>query len=526
MRDHISFIFRGERRELKGFPPVRTLLDWLREDERVTGTKEGCNEGDCGACTVVLVRLEGERLVHRPVNACITFLGMIDGAEVLTIEDLKKDGRLHPIQQAMVDHHGSQCGFCTPGIVMALFALGKEEGPVTRERINDQLAGNLCRCTGYRPIVDAAMVSLNDVQPDHPDRQDEERIKALMALDDAGVAVVADKSPHPEPDEGSGSAVYEASGASVDRLGTKLGESFFAAPRDINELCSLYAAHPDATILAGATDVGLWITKQFRPIRKLIWLGRVDALKAIDDTPERLVLGAGVTHEAVLPALGAISPDLAELGRRFGSTQVRAQGTVGGNIANGSPIGDWAPAFIALGAAIELMSGLQRRTLPLEDFFIAYGKQDRQTGEIVESLTIPKPATGQHFRCLKISKRFDEDISALMGAFLVTVVDGVVTTARVAFGGMAATPKRAPRTEAALLGARLNERGSWEHALDALGEDYQPIGDMRASARYRAETARALLTKALIEIGGGNGTRIAAPSQTLKSSQMEATHAA
>jgi xanthine dehydrogenase small subunit len=496
LRDHISFVFRGERRELKGFPPVRSLLDWLREDQRATGTKEGCNEGDCGACTVVVSRVEGGRLVRRPVNACITFLGMLDGAELLTVEDLKDGERLHPIQQALVDHHGSQCGFCTPGIVMSLFALADGDRPVDRDRISDQLAGNLCRCTGYRPIVDAAMASLSAAQPDHLDQSATVRRGAVEALDDR-----------------TGAMVGHADGG------------FFAAPRRLDELCALAAAHPDATILAGATDVGLWITKQFRPVRKLIWLGRVAELQRLDHVPDRLVIGAGVSHEAALPALAALSPDLGELGRRFGSMQVRAQGTIGGNIANGSPIGDWAPAFIALGAELELASGgsggVVRRRMALEDFFLGYGRQDRRAGEIVVSLSLRKLEGRAHFRCFKVSKRFDEDISAVMGAFRLEVGEGVVRAARVAFGGMAATPKRAPLTEAALIGARLDARGSWDAALDALARDYQPISDMRASARYRGEIARALLTKALIEIGGGEATRIAAPRAA-----MEAPHAA
>jgi xanthine dehydrogenase small subunit len=481
MRDHIRFIFRGRTIALKDFRPTRSVLDWLREDERAVGTKEGCNEGDCGACTAVIARIEAGKLVHRPINTCITFLGMLDGSELITIEDLADEGRLHPIQQAMVDHHGSQCGFCTPGIVMSLFAMAKGEVEVTRATVNDQLAGNLCRCTGYRPIVDAALASVGRSE-DRFDRSVEARTAALAALDDHAGAVVAD-------DDG-----------------------FFAAPRSLDELLELAAAHVDATILAGATDVGLWITKQFRPVRKLIWLGRVPQLQRIDDTKDELTIGAGVTHEDAMPHLAAISPDLGELGRRFGSKQVRAQGTVGGNIANGSPIGDWAPAFIALGAKAGLACSGARRSLPLEDFFIAYGKQDRRPGEIVEHLWIPKPGSGTQFRCFKISKRFDEDISALMGAFQIVAAKGSVMGARIAFGGMAATPKRAHRTEAALTGASLKDRDTWGAAMAALAEDYQPISDMRASARYRLETAQALLQKALIEIGGGSGTRLHAPS--------------
>jgi xanthine dehydrogenase small subunit len=476
-RDHVRFIFRGRTLELKGFSPVRSVLDWLREDQRATGTKEGCNEGDCGACTAVVARVEDGRLVHRPINTCITFLGMLDGAELVTIEDLADGRTLHPIQQTMVDHHGSQCGFCTPGIVMSLFALDKEGGSVSREAVNDQLAGNLCRCTGYRPIVDAALASVGKGE-DRFDSRAEARMAALGALEDGSGAMVAS------------------------------GTQFFAAPRTLESLLALCAAQPDATILAGATDVGLWITKQFRPVAKLIWIGRVAELQDIAEGPDALTLGAGVSHAAALPHLAAISPDLGELGRRFGSKQVRAQGTVGGNIANGSPIGDWAPAFIALGAQVMLAGAQGRRTLPLQDFFVAYGKQDRLPGEIVAALTIPKLRDGERFRCFKLSKRFDEDISTLMGAFKLTVRDREIAAAHIAFGGMAATPKRAPNAEAALLGASLDDRATWTAALAALGDDYQPIDDMRASGRYRGDAAKALLTRTLIEIGGLGGAMV------------------
>ena len=494
MRDHIDFIFRGRRIALNGFSPVRSVLDWLREDQRATGSKEGCNEGDCGACTAVVVRRENNKLVHRPINTCITFVGMLDGAELLTIEDLSQGNTLHAIQQAMVDHHGSQCGFCTPGIVMSLFAMGKERKPVDRATINDQLAGNLCRCTGYRPIVDAAMASLTNAPADQFDAVAGERLASLAAMDSLPAAMV-------QSDNG-----------------------FFAVPRTLEELFGLRTAHPDATILAGATDIGLWISKQFRPITKLIWLGRINTLQAVVSTQDALILNAGVTHEAAILHLAQISPDLAELGRRFGSTQVRAQGTVCGNIANGSPIGDWAPAFIVLGAELSLQSATATRSLPLDNFFVAYGKQDLAPAEIVTSLTIPRLADSERFRCLKISKRFDEDISTLMGAFKITIEGDHITAARIAFGGMAATPKRAPKTEAALIGADLSDERSWSHAIVALSEDYQPIDDIRATADYRRQMAGVLLKKAMLEIAGHAHTRIHQPRTTIPQ-PLEVTHA-
>jgi xanthine dehydrogenase small subunit len=485
LRKAIEFIFRHQTVRLDGFNSTRSLLDWLREDQRAVGTKEGCNEGDCGACTVVLARLEQGCLVHRPVNACITFLGMADGAELLTVEDLKQDSKLHPIQQAMVDYHASQCGFCTPGIVMSLYALDQDKADhVSRDQINDQLAGNLCRCTGYRPIIDAALEALNRNKNDDQAGVQKQRMAALEALNSKAQGVVVKKD-----------------------------ESLFAAPRTIPELMRLVSEYPDATIVAGATDVGLWITKQFRPITKLIWLGRVEALHAVEDERSTLGLNAGVSHEMALPYIAKISPDLAELGRRFGSKQVRAQGTVCGNIANGSPIGDWAPAFIALDTTLQLMrldSNLRitRRMIPLENYFLGYGKQDRAQAELVEKLTLLKLKKGEYFRCYKISKRFDEDISAVMGAFKLAVNKGVITQARIAFGGMAATPKRARITEAAMIGIDPSNPVTWAKALQVLSQDFQPIDDMRASARYRAEAASALLRRALTEIAGGTDTRI------------------
>jgi xanthine dehydrogenase small subunit len=475
-RTTIRYLSRGDVVEVSGFDPMRTLLDHLRLDRGRTGTKEGCNEGDCGACTVALGRLDNGRIVYRPVNACIQLLGQVDGADVVTVEDLADGADLHPIQQAMVDLHGSQCGFCTPGIVMSLFTLYQEEGRVDRLAVLDQLAGNLCRCTGYRPIVDAALAACGG----RPDNRPADAIAtcapdavaALAALDDGADLFVGDEA------------------------------RFFAAPATVDALASLYAQHPDAVILAGSTDVGLWITKQMRTLPKIIHIGRVTGLADVIDAGDHLDIGAAATFAALHDAMSAIDPDLGEVWRRIGSKQVRASGTLGGNIANGSPIGDSPPALIALDATITLQKGATTRTLRLEDFFIAYGKQDRQPGEFVRAIHVPKLKSNEAFRAYKISKRFDQDISAVMSAFRLTLEGDVIRSARIAFGGMAATPKRASGTEAALIGASLSDPASWAPALAAIGTDFTPLSDMRASADYRRETAAALLEKALIEISG------------------------
>ena len=475
MRHAIQYLRNGAVERITALDPRQTLLDHLRLDKRATGTKEGCNEGDCGACTVVLGRLRDGDVVYEPVNACITLTGMIDGCELITVEDLAKEGVLHPVQEAMVSHHGSQCGFCTPGIVMSLFSLYHEgERPVTRQAITDQLSGNLCRCTGYRPIIDAALESCAAPPDDRFRQRKPETAERLVSLNDETDVFLGDDT------------------------------RFFAAPATLDALATLYEAHPDATLVAGATDVGLWITKQMRDLKKIIWLGRVANLDRYVDIENGLSMGATVTHARALPALAGIDPDLGELLRRFGSKQVRASGTIGGSIANGSPIGDLAPPLIALGARLYLRKGTEGRAIALEDYFLGYGKQDRQPGELVIGLAVVKLREGEAFRCYKISKRFDEDISSVLGAFKLTVADGQVSEARIAFGGMAATPKRATATEEALIGAALDDGTTWVPALEALDADFQPLSDMRASASYRREVARALLMKALVEVAGAD----------------------
>jgi xanthine dehydrogenase small subunit len=386
------------------------------------------------------------------------------------------------VQQALVDHHGSQCGFCTPGFVMALFALHhRPDGkPADRSQVNDWIAGNLCRCTGYRPIVDAGVAACIAPANDWFSAEEGDARRALVELKDTDDIFV----------------------------GTK--ERFFAAPAGLTSLAKLYIANPDATLVAGATDVGLWVTKQLRDLPKVIWLGRVKNLDEIEDRRDAVSFGAMVTLAEAMPYLAAVDRDLGELMRRFAGNQIRTAGTVGGNIANGSPIGDLPPALIALGATLALQHGDRPRTLPLENYFLDYGKQDRRPGEFVRLVRVPKFSAEDRFRCYKISKRFDSDISAVMGAFKLRVAGKRIAGARIAFGGMAAIPKRASRAEKALIEKYLDRPQDWDEAIALLAEDFKPIDDLRASAAYRLEVARALLRKALTEIGGASSrqTRI------------------
>jgi len=479
VRNNLVFLRNGKRVELAHFDPDETLLDYLRLKERKTGTKEGCNEGDCGACTVSLGRIRDGKLSYEPVNACILLVGQIDGADVITVDDLAEDNALHPVQQSMVDVHASQCGFCTPGFVMTLFSMHHsvhQNGQrVTRSQINDWLAGNLCRCTGYRPIAEAAQKCVGKKPEDALMQRWDATEKTLRKMQDGKDLLV----------------------------GTEQG--FFAAPASIESLALLCAKHPDATILSGATDVGLWITKQLRVFPKFIWVGRAKGIAAIKPSSRKLTIGAGATYRDAYDQLGGLDPDIKEVLRRLGSRHVRASGTIGGNIANGSPIGDTPPLLIALGASLELQHGKTTRTLPLEDFFIDYGKQDRKQGELVTKVIIPKPLKNDRLRAFKISKRFDQDISAVLFAAKLTLQNGRIASARIACGGMAGTPKRAKFAEAALVGAALSDEASWERAIAAFTKDYQPISDMRASADYRMKTVQNLLRKTLAELAAESG---------------------
>lgn len=465
MADSVRFVQQGQVRSLTDFPPTRTVLDFLREDQGRRGTKEGCNEGDCGACSIVLGTAEGDRITYRAVNACILFLSALDGKELVTVEDLAgADGSLHRVQQAMVDTHASQCGFCTPGFVMSLFALYHEREVPGRARIDEVLAGNLCRCTGYRPIVDAARRMGSGT--------DQVSAKSLETLDLLR-SIARDET-------------------------SVIGDGGALLPATADQLADLLLAHPDATLVAGGTDVGLWVTKQFKDLGRIIHISGIEDLSRITCADGWVEIGAAASINATRAALAPLYPDLDDLFARHGSEQVRNSATLGGNIANGSPIGDSMPALIALGARLVLRRGDVRRELPLEDFFLNYRQTALTKGEFVERIRVREPSAGQRFACYKISKRFDQDISAVMAGFSLTIDDGIVTSARLAFGGMAAIPKRAAAAEAALIG-RPFDAAAANAAVQALAQDFQPLSDMRASADYRRIVAGNLILKFQME---------------------------
>lgn len=495
----VRFLLNGVLIERDSVDPHTTLLDFVREERRLTGTKEGCAEGDCGACTVVIGQLckdsaGRDRVSLSPINACIRLLPTLDGKAVFTVESLKAaSGALHPTQQAMVDCHGSQCGFCTPGFVMALFALFKNETSPSRARTCEAIAGNLCRCTGYRPILDAAQVMYQNAPA---------VAAACTTSMEQWMFSPATSDAPPLPGEAE-LAEKLAALAHPDPLHLTSPAGTFIAPRTIAEFSAAVDANPDAWILGGGTDIGLWVTKGLQTAGTIIYTGEVAALKRVDETNAGIRIGAAVTLEAAFHAMNRLYPELAHVWTRFASWPIRSSGTLGGNVANGSPIGDSMPALIAIGAEVVLRRGETQRTIPLESLYLDYKKQSRETGEWVEAIILPKRATSGVFQIAsyKNSKRNEQDISAVCAAIAVTTERGVVTQCRIAFGGMAGTSKRATLAEQSLVGKAWSET-TVRAAMEALSKDYSPLTDMRSSAAYRMQVAQNHLLRFWLESQG------------------------
>ncbi|YBV98176.1 xanthine dehydrogenase small subunit [Phyllobacteriaceae bacterium JZ32] len=463
MANSIRFFLNGQKLDV-AVRPDTTVLEWLRSGPRLTGTKEGCAEGDCGACSVLLGDVVDGEIRYHAANSCIMTMGQMDGRALVTVEGLKGE-TLHPIQAAMAENGSSQCGFCTPGIVISLAGLVANNVAADDHAIHDALAGNLCRCTGYRPIVEAARKVVEE---------------GGASIPGPAVAAFAEVQPADE---------IAAFGA------------MFHQPRTLDDLLRLRRDRPDAVLLAGGTDLGVALADFHGDWDEVISTAHVRELRDIGETPTHLAFGAAVTWEEVLARVASLYPSFATLIRRFGSTQIRSMGTVGGNIGTASPIGDGPPALIALGAEIELASLDGRRVMPLEDFFLDYRKTALKPDEVIASVRIPRPAAGQDFRVYKISKRYDQDISTVCGAFSVVREDGIVISARIAFGGMAAIPKRVREAEAALIGRQLAEEAGRACAA-AIRDAFSPLSDWRGSAQYRRMVASNLAERFRRDLSG------------------------
>jgi xanthine dehydrogenase small subunit len=471
----LRFFRRGEKITLANVPPSRTLLDVLREDLCSTATKEGCGEGDCGACTVVLGEAVQGQLTYKAVNSCIRLAHSVDGMAVWTAEDIadSKD-QLHPVQQAMVECHASQCGFCTPGFVMSLFAMYQNhtcKGQViTRELAQRELSGNLCRCTGYRPILDAAQML--DALP-------------LVQMHESGLLQKLELLAH------------ESIGLQADLI----GKNSYKSPVSLKILLKTRAAQPGAQLVAGTTDVGLWVTKQHRQFEQIIDITRVAELRRIEDYPHHIAIGAAVTLNDAFAALVKGRPQLQDFAARFAGLPVRNSGTLGGNVANGSPIGDSMPLLIALGANVVLMSIRGHREMPLEQLYTGYRQNVMAADEVLAWIKVPKPAPHEFMRIYKISKRFDDDISAICLGLNFQITNGVVTQASIGVGGVAATPVRAIKTEAACAHKDWS-KATIDHIKTVLRAEFKPISDMRASGAYRTEVLGNLLERYWLESQG------------------------
>ncbi|NWG25702.1 MAG: xanthine dehydrogenase small subunit [Pseudorhodoplanes sp.] len=459
----IRFLLNGEWRSEDRVPASTTVLDWLRGTARLTGTKEGCAEGDCGACTIAVARPRRGALRYEAVNSCLMLVPQLDGCAVTTVEGLAgPDGALHPVQAALVEADATQCGFCTPGFAMAMFAYAQGGEPAEEPIIHEALAGNLCRCTGYRPIVEAC--------------------RKIAGLPDSAAQIAPD---------------LQGVQAGMDY---RCGDQAYFAPRSLAEIADLRAQYPDAVVLAGGTDLGLLASKERKSFPVTISTAQVAELQRVLVGRDGIEIGAAVTYTEALPHIEQHYPAFGEIIRRIGSRQIRNLGTIAGNIANASPIGDTIPCLMALEASVTLYAKAGSRSMPVEDFIIGYRKTALAPGEVIASVHIPLPRPSQQFVAYKLSKRFDQDISTVIAAFSLSLAGGGVKALRAAFGGMAAKSGRAKHVEAAVTGKPWNAESLKD--IDALmAKDFSPMSDQRGTASYRLRAAANLVRRLQFETG-------------------------
>tara|TARA_B110000438_G_scaffold299217_1_gene348962 strand:- start:2888 stop:4327 length:1440 start_codon:yes stop_codon:yes gene_type:complete len=464
----ISFVHNDRIIEIKNSDPNETLLNYIRTKLKKTGTKEGCAEGGCGACTIVLGEIKNDEINYRAINSCITLLPTLQGKQLIIVEDLiSKNGSLHPVQEAMVDNHGSQCGFCTPGFVMSLFSMFKKNSKFKDEEIKDAISGNLCRCTGYNPIIKAAKSLKNKNKVDEFSQDQKKTLSLLKKISNKSVAI------------------YEK-------------DKKYFAPRNIKELKKIIRKNADASYLSGGTDLSLSVTKDRKSLNSIIYLSSINELNYIKSNDKYIEVGASTPLIEIETYIKRYYPDFEKILKRYGSPQIRNVATMAGNIATASPIGDCLPLLLSLNSQVVLQGLKKRQVLFLDNFFISYRKTKIKKKQFIHSILIPIPKNNI-FKAYKVSKRFDDDISSVCGAFNLEIKNNKIISAKIAYGGMSSTPKRAILCEKMLLNSIISEK-IIHKAQEALENDFKPISDMRASSLYRIEVAKNLLEKYFAEI--------------------------
>ena len=473
--DTIQFLFRNKIFRIKNPDPNKTILNYIRNDLKLTGTKEGCAEGGCGACTIVLGQLNKNKIIYKSINACISFLPILNGKQLILIEDLAYKNKPHMVQEAMVKFHGSQCGFCTPGFTMSLFSMQKNYKLINNKIIEEALSGNLCRCTGYRPIIDAAKSLNNKKDKDHFKKNQNKTIQLLKKIKDIHIEIN-----------------YE-------------GRKFFA-PKTIPNLKRILKKYPNAKILSGGTDLSLEVTKFRKDIETIISLNSINKLNFVKKNKNLIEIGATVSLFEFQNLIKKYFIDFYEILKRYGSLQIRNVGTIAGNIATASPIGDALPLLLSLDARIVIQGINKKKVYSLDQFFISYRKTKLKKGEFIYSIKIPI-IKDSIFKAYKISKRFDDDISSVCGSFIFSIQNNKIKKAVIAYGGMSEIPKRASAIENRLLNSEFSEN-TFEKAVNLINKDFSPLDDMRASKNYRIAVAKNLLLKAFHEIKSKKTIRI------------------